>query len=219
MTQIRCALLAEGNSDRALLPLLKWLLGEHGITIAGEPDFLTKSVLPSAPSEHKLRPLKWFIRQSLELYKPSLLFVHRDADTNQWRHRVQEIEQAYKEVIAEANTPVVCVVPVQEMEAWLMTDAEAIRKVCNKSNTQQKVTLPKLRALEKMAQPKEKLNQLLAEVSGINRSELNKAGIFAADIAEYMEDFAPLRKLPAFAAMEKELIAIIQAQGWRSGTP
>ena len=66
--------------------------------------------------------------------------------------------------------------------------------------------------LEDESQPKEKLYQLLKKVSGLKSRNLKKFNVNAAVhlVAEYTNDFRPLRQLSAFDHFEKNLKNCIQ---------
>ena len=63
------------------------------------------------------------------------------------------------------------------------------------------------------------VNELLFTVSELSKKKFARSGILPELIIEHMEDFSLLLKLPAFAALDKELAAIIEANGWSSAAP
>ncbi len=75
MRELRFTLVADGSSDRALLPIFIWLLREHFGRIPIQPEFADLRRLPNPPRELFER-----IAKSVELYPCDLLFVHRDAE-------------------------------------------------------------------------------------------------------------------------------------------
>src|SRR5699024_4219912 len=87
----------------------------------------------------------------------NLLFVHRDADGPTGEHRYQEIRSA----LNRCNWDVahVCVVPIQETEAWLLTSEEEIRAIAGNPRGRYPLELPKLSNIESCNRPKELLNK------------------------------------------------------------
>ena len=75
MQGLRFTLVADGSSDRALLPILVWLLREHFGSTPIQPEFSDLRRLPNPPKKLVER-----IDKSIELYPCDLLFVHRDAE-------------------------------------------------------------------------------------------------------------------------------------------
>ena len=72
MEELRYTLVAEGGSDRALLPVLDWLLIENGVRNPIQAAWADLGVLP-LPDRPKLTDK---IERSLEFYPCDLLFVH-----------------------------------------------------------------------------------------------------------------------------------------------
>jgi hypothetical protein len=212
MKELRYTLLSDGPSDRALLPILTWLLREQGVDYAIQPDWADLRRLPSPP-----RTLGPRIKIGLELYPCDLLFVHRDAERFPHQTRVNEIRREVAE-IAEiaAIPPVVCVVPVRMQEAWLLFSEAALRRASGNPNGRQPMRLPSLYELESIPDPKRLLNDLLREVSGLNsrRRQKFQVSISAKRVSELIDDFTPLRVLPAFSALEEEIKQIIRVHNW-----
>jgi hypothetical protein len=118
LTFLTYTLLSDGSSDRALLPVLQWLL-----RAGSGRDFQSQW----ADLRRLRRPPKTLperIQAALDLYPCDLLFVHRDAESEGWERRVEEIRQHLR---VPADQTVVCVVPVRMQEAWFLFDERAIR--------------------------------------------------------------------------------------------
>jgi hypothetical protein len=146
-------------------------------------------------------------RVSLAL-RPDILFVHRDAEREKLEVRRGEIP------VSQAG--VVRVVPVRMTEAWLLIDERAIRKAVGNPNGHVDLDLPKASRLEGLADPKSKLRELLLTAS--ERVSPRRQQRFQRDIrrcvhlvAEYTEDFTPLRQLDAYVAFENELRLAVKA--------
>lgn len=210
MKEIHYTLLTDGSSDKALLPILSWLLYQHCSDYAIQSEWADLRRLPRAP---KQLPEK--IRTSVALYPCDLLFVHRDAEGMSREKRVGEIKQALAENMA--HPPAVCVVPVRMTEAWLFSDETAIRKAAGNPNGNQPLELPVMNNIEALYDPKKKLHDLLRTASGrTNKRRLKRLSVssFAFRVTELTSSFAPLRKLAAFRELEEELLEIIAEQNW-----
>ena len=105
MPEIRYTLLADGTSDRALMPHLTWLLQQRLPEYAVQAELAELGRLP-----RRIVGLKERIQAALELYPCDLLFVHRDAEREPREARVEEIQKALAEVTKE-RPPTVCVIP------------------------------------------------------------------------------------------------------------
>ncbi len=154
---------------------------------------------------------------AVELRPCDLLFVHRDAERASRADRVIEIRKAQGES-ADPRFPAVCVVPVRMTEAWLLFDEAAIRNAAGNPNGHVELALPDLRDVESLPDPKAILHDLLLTASqrGKRRRRTFRVGIAAARLADLVSDFAPLRELSAFSAMERDLRQLIKERGWQA---
>lgn len=217
MRELRYTLLPEGSSDRALIPLLTWLLRDIGIRCAIQSNLADVWRLREKP-----RDLKEKIIRSIDLYPCDLLFIHRDADRELLSKRVAEIQDAVEEARQEVNvSPAVCVVPVRMQEAWLLFNAAAIRRAAGNPSGREALSLPVLRRVENLPDPKTDLYNLIRTASGLTghrlkRLKVGTLSLRASQVSSYIEDFAPLRDLPAFRHLETSLKMVIDEQGWNT---
>jgi hypothetical protein len=111
--------------------------------------------------------------------------------------------------------PVVGVVPVRMMEAWLLFDVKAIRLAAGNPNGTVALNMPRMYDIESLPNPKVTLHTLLREATewGSHRKNRFDTGTAAQRIPEYIDDFSPLRCLPAFKSLENSIIETIQ-QHW-----
>ena len=149
------------------------------------------------------------IRISLDLYPCDLLFIHRDAERDTPDQRISEINEAVQTAISNniSVPPVVCVIPVRMLEAWLLFDLNAIRMAAGNPNGTQSLDLPSLSELENLADPKESLHRMLRDASGLHGRRLRYFNSDSAllRIPELIDDFGQLRKLTAFRKLENDI--------------
>jgi hypothetical protein len=188
MTEIRYTLLADGPSDKALIPILNWLLQQHNPEIPIQPTWADLSRVPQRP-----RSLIDKIQQSVDLYPCDILFVHRDAENQPREFRVREINEALEQL--DPKPPYLGVVPVRMQEAWLLFDESAIRQAAGNPNGRTQLSLPQLKRIEDLPDPKQDLYQLIKLASGLNGRRLKKLSLSscAIRVADYIVDFSPLR--------------------------
>ena len=101
-------------------------------------------------------------------------------------------------------------------EAWLLIDETAIKTAAGNRRYAGELELPTARQLEMISDPKGLLNRLLVQASDLNRRRHKSFPVakHARLVSEFVEDFSPLRQLSAFAALEEEVSAAIQANNW-----
>jgi hypothetical protein len=209
MRELRYTLVSDGSSDRALMPLLTWLLRQHlGDDCPIQPVWPDLTRLPRRP-----KGLEERVRAALDLFPCELLFVHRDAEGDPLEQRLEEIKTACAALGEEVT--LVRVVPVRMQEAWLLFEEAAIRRAAGNPNGRAPLEMPPLKRLDKLPDPKEALYQLLRDASGLTGRRLKRFSTQASAprVAEFIEDFTPLRGLTAFAVLEKELIRMIGQRG------
>lgn len=212
MMEIHYTLLSDGSSDRALIPILTWLLRNHTLNCAIQPEWADLRRLPRPPKE-----LSEKIRCGIELWPCNLLFVHRDAENESREKRLREIQQSIEKAIKKVTLPpAICVIPVRMQEAWLLFDEHALRRASGNPNGKQILELPSLSRIEEEPDPKQILHRLLARASGLKGRRLKqfRSREKAIRVASFIEDFSPLRNLSAFKALEINIQEVIQQQGW-----
>lgn len=200
-----------------LLPILTWLLRESGIACAIQPSWADLRRLPQPPQGLENR-----VRASLHYYPCDLLFVHRDAEREPYSTRRAEVERAIESVTRRSVTPpAVCVIPVRMQEAWLLVDEHAIRLAAGNPNGRQPLSLPPINRLEDLPDPKRNLHELMREASGLSGRRRNRMPVrsLTRRVAGFIADFAPLRRLPAFNALESDLKETIGDNGWVNSRP
>jgi hypothetical protein len=207
MNQLRYTLLSDGSSDRALLPVLDWLLQQCSTRVF-ERDWADLRHLRQPPQTLRDR-----IGAALHLYSCDLLFVHRDAERESYEVRIAEIRRCLLEFPVQ---PAVCVVPVRMQEAWLLFDEQALRRAAGNPSGREPIALPPLGTMESLVDPKHMLHDLLRLASGLrSRRRLRFDTMAAAHrLATLIQDFSPLRGLPAFRALEDDLRVLLAERSW-----
>ena len=150
MKELCYTLLSDGSSDKALMPILTWLLRAHQVECAIQSNWADLRRLPKPPK--KLLPR---IINSLELYPCDLLFIHRDAEREPREKRITEILEVLEEAVKKSVLvpPHICVIPVRMQEAWLLFDEAALRKAAGNPRGRQPLQLPDIRKLEQLPDP------------------------------------------------------------------
>lgn len=195
------------------MPILDWLLRANGVGCAIQRQWADLRWLRRPPTGLAAR-----IVTAVELYPCELLFVHRDAETETPDSRQNEIRAALTRATFEVSQrPVcVCVVPVRMQEAWLLFDENAIRQAAGNPSGTVPLQLPLRSECEGLPDPKLQLHRLILDASelGARRRARMRVGQMVRRVAEYIQDFRPLRELQAFVILEHELHQAIRTNGW-----
>jgi hypothetical protein len=196
---LRYTLVGDGSSDRCLLPINDLLLSQD--PIVSERGFVPQwaDLRRSLPPP---RDLSERIHRARREWPCELMFVHRDAESGTNVPRLTEIRAAF----LDDGLAQIPVVPVRMMETWLLIDERAIRLAADNPNGASTIPLPELRRLEDEAEPKELLLRCLvlaSEKSGRRLDQFRRTLYRRVHrVADLIEDFSPLRRLPAFQQFE-----------------
>lgn len=189
--QITYSVIADGWTDRVLLPVISWAIHRLDPTVdILEPEFAERT---------------GSVEEFFGDYSPStmLVFAHRDAEKAAFEDRLREFEQ----VLSEHNE-VVPVIPVRMSEAWLLIDGAAIAKAADAPGA--RVAVPKVTTLEKIADPKAELTELLFTAAGSPTGRSGKrfkssTGKRRVNLASLITDYSPLESLSAFVEFQSAL--------------
>lgn len=201
---LRGTLVSEGPSDKRLIPILLWILKQLGLDAEIErADFFR---LPTRPVTLVER-----IQQAVILFPCDILFVHRDSDGDPVADRLREIAAGVRG--AGVMGTYVPVIPVRMQETWLLFDEPAIRLAASYPKGRAPLALPPIARLEALNAPKDSLRDALKTASGLTGRRLKKFDVNQAAyrLAELIDDFAPLRVLPAFTDLEARIQAALPA--------
>ena len=212
MSALRFTLVTDGPTDAVLLHPLRWLLIKNGVVRPIEAVWADLRPLPKPPAQ-----LVDKIRSALDLYPCDLIFVHRDAEKEPRENRIAEVRRSISLVSSDLFTrPHVCVVPVRMTEAWFLFDEAKIRRAAGNPAGCSKLSLPPISRVESLPDPKETLRELFVQATELPQRRLKRFRIEQAvhRLAELIEDFSPLRQLPAFCQLENELKTVIETSQW-----
>ena len=194
---ITSAIITDGTSDRALIPLLQLLLNEHLKLPFEEPQFVhsTSNILSEK------------IADAIQKFEVDILFIHRDAENENWEKRKKEIVDA---IPAGLTISVIPVIPIKMTEAWLLTDPVAIRMAVGNQHSNQKITLPKITQIEN-CDAKQVLLTALTEAKELSTQRRRKfrPEQFRHRVAELTSNLQLIRQIPSFHRLEQCLAPIL----------
>lgn len=201
MPDVRFTLVTDGSSDRALIPLLRWLIRRQEPQSPINGDWADFRRLRRPP-----RTLADRLTTAIDLFPCNLLFIHRDAERQSRDLRLDEITGAVTKAFASGGgPPIVPIIPIRMMEAWLLLDDAAIRRAAGNPNGREELTLPSVGDIEGLPDPKRALESLIIQASGLGPQRFRRLNWHPSLVAERTDDFSPLLALSAFAALETDL--------------
>lgn len=186
MRDITFTLVTDGSSDVVLLPILTWLLRTNRVALPLQGRW--------ADTRRARLPQRVTLTERIRV------------------RRVAEIQEALDCLPPNSPQPTaVCVIPVRMQEAWLLFDDLAIKTAAGNRSFRENLDLPTLKDLESLADPKSVLYDCLRRASGLRGRRLRSFPVNqrARRVADLIEDFSPLRALPAFDALEADVRKIV----------
>jgi len=199
---VQFTLVREGSSDDGLTFLIRKLLARAGV-----PSVIGAARDYKGTTKEKLQ------RVLAEQPSADLVFVHRDADARDAEGRHDEISLAATEL--DSLDKVVAIVPVQETEAWLLTDESAIRSVVGRPSGKLALGLPAVRRIESAASPKEILEsacKIACEKSGARlKAATRQFPMYRATLLERLDIDGPVNQLSSWRRFVDDLQAAAEA--------
>lgn len=205
MKVLTYSLLSDGSSDRALIPIINWLLRQHLPT-----SILSEQWVDPARLGISARELVRRIKAAVRDYPCDLLFIHRDSENSTWEQRAQEILSAVEASRVKIAVPIV---PVRMTEAWLISCEPELRIAAGNAAGTMPLKIPDSKKLEGILDPKETLFDLLKTASGLSPNRLKKfrPHQLIHRLADLIEDFSYLRQISAFQRFEQDVeLALIK---------
>jgi hypothetical protein len=204
--KIRFILTGEGSSDRHLVDHIENIFIEEGFSEAsGEAPDLGLFHPPVGRSvAEKLRTL-------VDAYpNADVIFVHRDADGAGIIPRRAEVLSAAEQTLGIRK--VIPIIPVCQLETWLLTDQDAIKRVAGNTSFRGAIrAVPPLRNLEEVADSKAVLRAALCEASETQGTRLKKFkdrfGEMRARLTFDLDPSGPVCQLTSYQRFREELRA------------
>lgn len=193
-------LVCDGTSDLCLTDVITWLMDVHF------PE-RTFRVVPAHEVIPATEAVAVRLARAYQLYQPTVIICHRDAENQTANARITEIEAGG----GGLAVPVVAAVPVRMLEAWLLFDEDAIRAAADNKNGTVNLGLPAVAQLENIPDPKAVLFEALrsaSELSARRKKRFNE-GRARSLLTAHIEDFSPLRQLPAFQRFEEAFHTVV----------
>lgn len=205
MSVLRFTLLADGSSDRVLVPILRWMLAQNHNSYEWIGQTANLQALPRPP-----RGLPDRIAAASEFFPSDILFVHRDAEKESPEVRYAEVCRAVEQQSERTRPRLVPVVPVRMTEAWLLISEAAIRGAAGNPNGKTPISLPPLQRLEALADPKATLEIQLVAASELHGRRRKKFQFppHRARVPDFIDDWTQLLQLTSAKRVFDEIAGL-----------
>ncbi|WP_089156902.1 DUF4276 family protein [Micromonospora sp. NBS 11-29] len=207
MRYLTSALVSEGVTDDQFLPRLL----VRALTEICQSEFEDAvEVADVQPLRERKGPCSVADVISLVEQNPasfSLVFFHHDQGASAERVDVEWL-QPLRSLWGDRAEQLVAVVPVRETEAWLLADGDALRSALGVRWTDAEMGLPvQPRRVERIADPKKALNDIMARVSRSTTDHFGQLGELVS--------LAKLEDVPAYRQWWSETCNALTRLGYR----
>jgi hypothetical protein len=197
---VKFTLVSEGQSEEPLVSHLRQLCVKAGADEATGSWFDFRR-LRSPPGKNLGDQLDCVL--SL-MHGLDIVFIHRDADDREDATARGVVDRDVAR-LTQAGIDHVAVIPIQALEAWLLVDHRAIRRVVGNLNGRVELGLPPLGGIERLANPKAALRDAIeraAEATGRRRRDLlERFGHLRRTLLERLDIDGPVQQLSSWTAL------------------
>lgn len=201
---VRFVFISEGQSEEPLVAHLRALCVRAGADEASGSWFDFRRLRPP-PGKALASQLECVL--SL-MRRPDIVFIHRDADARSAADAREVVERGAKRLTRDGIEHV-AVIPIQALEAWLLVDPLAIRRVAENPNGRVDLGLPPITAIERLADPKtalrEAIDQAADEAGRRRRDLLARFGHLRRTLLERLDLDGPVGELPSWRALVQDV--------------
>jgi hypothetical protein len=208
--RVRFALISEGSSDRGLVGHLEESCRRAGATeVQGDAPDLGR--LPVRIGKAVADQVQAILR-----FEPGVdfFFIHRDADEPD-DTTIREVIDRGVSALESGAPPHVKVVPIQELEAWLLLDEAEIRHVAGHPRGKQELNLPPVRSIETTTSPKERLEHALIAASGLSGHRLvsfkKRLPALRSTLLQRLDLDGPIQNLSAWRKLVTETREVVES--------
>lgn len=206
MSIVSLALYCEGNTDKHFLPKIIERTAEKIILsdATSYVDILPVTITDVAKQERG----NDILQAAMQAYGYDVLVVHKDADHRTYEEtQMQCIEPGY--ILVQSSNNDVCkklvpIIPVREVEAWMIADREVLRDLLEIKERLQNLRLPKRAVLvESDPDPKATLNEVIAKAEAERRRKIKRKEFYESLALDVRLD--RLDQVPAYRKFFDEL--------------
>ena len=204
MSKLVLGLYVEGSTDRRFLQPVIERIATEILAKNGRGDVWDDTIiLPIEPIVRKRESqARKILAAATEACGCYLLIIHTDADGPTAAEARKDRFNPGLELVRQAGgrvcQDVLPIIPIQEIEAWLLADREALLKALETNKSVAKLGIPPIRKIESTAQPKERLEDIIRIANQFGRYQINRD-----DLYEPLGETVRLEKLSTLSAYQQ----------------
>ena len=217
MRNLTIALFAEGSTDYRFLPVVIQRTAEKILCENLSPDVSVLEPLPIDKNVHGQTGAAKIVEAARIAAGVDLLIVHSDSDNRTLEKTREEQFDPGKRLIdlfpGDICKEVIPIIPVKNIEAWLLADIDAFRLVVGTNLSEQQLNIPlHQRQVESIPDPK----LVYREAVRIALTERRKRG--SINTGAYYEplareiDLEKLKLVPAFRTFYDDFVSFLRQQ-------
>ena len=213
MSTLSLALCCEGSTDQHFLPIVIQRTAENVL------DKCAKHIVEVLPVEvieaPKRKQGRGILEAAIKAAGRHSLIVHTDADNRTYEQaKNQSFVPGYN--LVQRTTRQVCknlvpIIPIREIEAWMLADHEVLREVLGTNVSAQNLGLPeKARLVEANPDPKAAINKVIA-IAYAKRSKRHRK-VYWNELYESLAQeirLERLKEVPAYKHFEEDLTEVL----------
>jgi hypothetical protein len=211
MSSLSLALYCEGATDRNFLPTIIQRTAQDILNKRAR-RYVEVLAVDVVAGINKQKNGQDILEAATQMYGYHALVIHKDTDSRTYKAtREQSFEPGY--LLAKKNHHMACehlipIIPIREVEAWMLADHEVLRKVLELQEQQvQNLHLKKRAALvETYPDPKNTFNEVVKRAEKDRRLKINRASLYTA-LAEEIR-LERLGQVPAYQSFIEELSSL-----------
>ena len=193
MNVLVLGLYAEGRTDERFLPLVIQRTAELILTQYDRPNIeaLEPIILTRHPATNRSESILQAAREAFDYHA---VIVHADADNRTHKQTLHELFNPGYILVQQEKEPVcrtlVPIIPIRMVEAWMLADSEALRRVLRTKASIQMLSLSgKVKQVELDKDPKETIKQVIQKAYPDQPQQWNRIR------GELYTDLAPVIRL------------------------
>jgi hypothetical protein len=206
VSTLSLALYCEGKTDKHFLPKIiertaEKIIRSHATNYVDILPVTVKDVIKQERGHDILEAAK-------QAYGYDILIVHKDADSRTYEETITRCIEPGCTLVQRSSAAVcqklVPIIPIREIEAWMIADRERLRDLLEIKERLQNLHLPKRAVLvESDPDPKATLNRIIAKAESERRRKIERKEFYESLALDVRIE--RLEQVPAYRKFSDEL--------------